>query len=343
MTDKITNQGNAQNIQQHLIASGTPQEKVNSDRLKTVILKSPELHLSDITLSALITSVKILFAPITLLVMLIVKSLAMIASSNGLGTDEQVKETDLHKRNKLAAMGGEAISFGLEEQAVLEGMFFRANRAPKDNKKSKTILLCTGSHQSYEYYAIPMVRSLLSMGHNVMVFNYEGFGKSCGMASEEGVYRSIDAAYQYLVQEKKCPKESIVAWGYSLGSGAVSELASKHTVDIVIDRGFSTMSEVAYSAAPTGLKTVAKMIFMIGAHFNNLRKLTTAKGRAFIAQGKHDQTMPKEIHGAYLKEVIQSNPQAIYKEVNSAHSHSDEHVWFDAGEDRHQIESFLAR
>lgn len=310
------------------------------DSLKEIIITTlvPADRLAEKNLSILITTIKVIFFPLTLFAFLIVRSFSSIASSNGLGT-EQAKLINDSKRAKLISMGGEEIKFGIKGQPVLEGMFFEAD--PK-NPQAKTILLCTGSHQSYENYAPAMVEALKSMGHNIMVFNYEGFGNSEGTRSEEGVYRSVEAAYQYLKQEKKCADDSIVAWGYSLGSGAVCDLASKHAVDIVIDRGFSSMSEVAYQSAPAGLKTVAKVIFIVGAHFDNLSKLSDNEGNIFIAQGKWDATMTKSNHGVYLQHAVSNNKNAFFQEVDSGHYHNDD-VWFAKDPDRGEIEKFLNR
>lgn len=286
---------------------------------------------------ALKLTVKILFAPITLLNYLIFLSFSQVASSSGLGTKAQIKPINEEKRAQLLALGGQEILFGFHKKSVLEGMFFQSNIP---NPQAKTILLCTGSHLSYENYAVPMVKTLRSMGHHVMVFNYEGFGKSEGVSSEKSIYKSTEAAYQYLKQEKGCQDENIVGWGYSLGSGAVSDLASKHTIDVVIDRGFSSMSEVAYQAAPFGLKTIARIIFFVGERFNNLSKLKKTQGRIFIAQGMHDDTMKEEHHGKFLQRTTSHKQNVIYRKVDSKHHHSD-HVWFQSGEDRTLVENFL--
>lgn len=294
---------------------------------------------SEKALAVLGLGVKILFIPITLLVYLIYKSCANSASSAGLGNETTLRDIDEEKRLELLSLGGQGIRFGFEGKPLLEGMFFQANRS---NPNAKTVLVCTGSHLSYEKYAVPMVKALKSMGHNVMVFNYEGFGNSEGTRSEEGIYRSVEAAYQYLKQEKKCGDENIVGWGYSLGSAAASDLAAKHKVDVVIDRGFSSMSEVAYHEAPWGLKTIAKTIFLVGAHFDNLSKLKKSSGNILIAQGVQDTKMKEEFHGKYLKNAVSNNQYAIYRQVQSAHIHSDE-VWFGIGEDRAVVEQFLNR
>lgn len=304
--------------------------------VNTILLKK---HSSSSTASNLLKlSIKILFAPITLIVYLISKIFSKIAVTRGFGHKHQIKDVDLAKRAALLNLGGQPINFGFNKKCLLEGMYFQSN-SPKN---SKTILICSGSHQSYEKQTISMINAFLSMGHNVMTFNYEGFGESGGKASEKGVYRSAEAAYQYLKQEKGCTDDNIVAWGYSLGSGAVTDLALKHKINIVLDRGFASMSKVAYSAAHKGLKNLARFIFRFGAHFDNAKKLKKICGKILIAQGSNDRIMTPEHQGKALQKAISKNPQATFMSVGSGHLNTDDDVWFANGNDRNAVEHFLA-
>jgi alpha/beta superfamily hydrolase len=315
----------------------TTSNPINLD-IQKILLSTPSQSSSQKCWSIVKLSLKILFAPITIIAYLIHALFSEIASSNGLGNEQALKNINSMKRDELLHLGGQEIRFGFNEKALLEGMVFKTN-SPTAN--AKTILICTGSHRSYEDYAIPMVNTFLSMGHNVMTFNYEGFGKSDGKASEDGVYRSVEAAYQYLIQEKGCKDQDIIGWGYSLGSGAVTNLAINHKINIVVDRGFSTMSEVAYQCAPSGLKTLARFIFFVGAHFDNVSKLNKVKGNILVAQGKNDTTMNGELHGKLLHEAVSNNPNGIFRNVDSAHIHTADDVWFAKGEDRTFVEQFL--
>lgn len=313
--------------------------KTTVDRTNSVVLKEiPKIQSSTQKVcKALKIIVKVLFFPVTLLLYCIQQLFSKIANPIGLGNSDSLKQINLPKREVLQDLKGQPIRFGFEKQPSLEGMYFEAE---KKNSGTKTILICTGSHSSYENYAIPMVKALKEKGHNVMIFNYQGFGDSEGFASEKNIYASTKAAYQYLKQEKACNDQDIVAWGYSLGSAAVTKLASKHKVSIVIDRGFSSMSEVAYQTAANGTKLLAKFIFFMGAHFDNLSRLKKIKGKVFIAQGEKDLTMKLNPHGKLLQKAILHNSKAIFRIVDSAHIHTDK-VWFEKGKDSISIQEFL--
>ena len=66
----------------------------------------------------------------------------------------------------------------------LEAMKFTSTAELPDEER-QTIVLTTGSHRSFEFYAFPMIQSLTEMGHDVVVYNPSGFGNSEGKASAE--------------------------------------------------------------------------------------------------------------------------------------------------------------
>lgn len=300
-----------------------------------ILKKAPETNQRN----KLWLAAKIIFFPITALAYLLHGSLKWFIGSKILGDGNHVNQP---AREVLKQMGGEEIKFGFEDHAILEGMYFKTDSP--NPASQKTILLCTGSPLSYEGFAIPMVEALKSMGHNVMVFNYEGFGKSEGSPSEEGVYRSVEAAYQYLLQVKECRKDSIAGWGYSLGSGAITELACNHEMDIVLDRPFSSMADAAYHAAPFFFKTIAKIVFVCASYFNNIGKISRVKGNVFIAQGKDDKSFEKIHHGDKLQAAAEQGKKATtFAMVDSEHFHFTD-VWFgNRGSHRAEVAAFLNR
>lgn len=303
-------------------------------QLKIDRLKPRGYSRAEKTVHILKITAKVIFAPFSLIGYLFYKCISRFTSARGICPPAHARLSHPELRKALKELNGEEIRFGFQQGSILEGMFFTP---PVPHANPKTLLICAGSGYPYEFCVIPMIKAFQSMGHRVMVFNYEGVGKSEGNRSENGVYRSAEAAYQYLKQVKEFKDEEIVAWGYSLGSGAVSYLAQKHKIDVVLDRGFSTMSEVAAQMAPKGLKTIARLLFFIGSHFNNLKKLKNAQGRILIAQGTHDWMMHEHLHGKKLHKAL---PHAIFKRVNSSHGH-DHNIWFSKGHEKEFIRQFL--
>ena len=59
------------------------------------------------------------------------------------------------------------------------------------------------------------------------VFDYPGYGRSAGRPTEPGCYAAADAAYDWLVNEKKFPPGRILLVGESLGGGVAVDLARR--------------------------------------------------------------------------------------------------------------------
>lgn len=313
-------------------------EKINENEIdqkaKEILLDPTNSGLKEVSLKFL----KVIFFPVAL----VFYGLSKYASNNALGTKSQLKVNQIRRDNLIDKYGGQEVKFGFRGGPLLEGMYF----SPKtiSDLPQKTILLCLGSHASYEYYAEPFIKNLMEMGHPVFTFNYEGFGNSQGEPSEEGVYQSTEAAYQYLVKEKNCQDSDLTAWGYSLGSGAATELATKHPIDVVMDRGFSSMDRVAQEAAPVGLQTMAKLVFICTAHFNNLSKQKNVKGNVFIAQGNNDERMIKELHGDLLKREVDklAKPKHHYVVVDAKHEDTRFTTpWYSQRAEKEMLQLFL--
>lgn len=258
------------------------------------------------------TVCKIIFFPIYYIC-------SRIAFSFGVGATPNINEA---RRNELKLLGGREVRFLTEDNRKLEGMHFVNPRAAPH---AKTILICTGSHASYEGYAVPMVDAILELGHNAMVFNYRGFGRSEGSPSEKGFYLDTEAAYQYLKHVHQQSDEQLKVLGYSMGSALATDLAAHHSIGLILDRYFSSMRDVAYDQG--GL--IAKTIFYLGgANFDNVEKIKKVRGEILLAKGIFDP-MTKPYQNQYLREALSSHPNATFIEARTSHIHgSNQSLWF---------------
>ena len=265
------------------------------------------------------TALKILFFPITAIYYLLNYLCSKIAYSFGVGATNQV---DTLKRDELKRLGGQEVAFITEDKVQIEGMYFNN---PRPERSAQTILICSGSHASYEKHTVPMVDALQKLGHHVMVFNYRGFGKSAGSPSEEGFNLDVEAAYQYLQSVKGKSDHQITVWGYSMGTAPATGLAVNHRVKLVLDRYFSSMKDVAHDNG--GL--IANWIFHLGgAGFDIKEKIKQVQGQIFLARGSYDTTM-KPYHEEHLRSSLGSNGRASFVSVDSPHLHnSNMGLWF---------------
>jgi pimeloyl-ACP methyl ester carboxylesterase len=88
------------------------------------------------------------------------------------------------------------------------------------------ILFCHGQAGNLSSRGDLMER-LKKLGKPILIFDYPGYGHSEGVPSEAGCYAAGDAAYDWLVKEKKIPPSRIILMGKSLGGGIATDIASR--------------------------------------------------------------------------------------------------------------------
>lgn len=90
-----------------------------------------------------------------------------------------------------------------------------------------------------------------SMGLDIFIIDYRGYGRSEGTPSEEGTYRDAEAAWDYLVSEKNHSPDSIIVMGRSLGGAVAAWLAGrKRPRALILESTFSSGVELARAAYP---------------------------------------------------------------------------------------------
>lgn len=127
-----------------------------------------------------------------------------------------------------------------------------------------------------------------NLGYNFLIIDYRGYGKSSGTITEKGLYADAEAAYQFLIDEKRFRPDDIIIYGRSIGTGVAVELAIRHAVKGLI-----------LEAPYTSLKTLAneKMPFLLPSlflrfHFDNIGKINSVKSPVLFIHGGKDTLIP---------------------------------------------------
>jgi alpha-beta hydrolase superfamily lysophospholipase len=91
---------------------------------------------------------------------------------------------------------------------------------------------------------------LRELGFSVLSFDYRGFGRSAGVASEQHLNQDAEAALNELIQRGVSPAH-IILWGHSLGSGPAVQLASEHpAAALVLFGAFTSIPDAAQDTYP---------------------------------------------------------------------------------------------
>ena len=84
-----------------------------------------------------------------------------------------------------------------------------------DAKKEKTVFYFHGNGASLNYFST-RIQFLLSLGYNVMSFDYPGYGKSSWFPLENTINEGVETIYMTLKKQKNLKDEDIIALGESI-------------------------------------------------------------------------------------------------------------------------------
>jgi pimeloyl-ACP methyl ester carboxylesterase len=128
---------------------------------------------------------------------------------------------------------------------------------------------------------------LRDLGLGVLLVEYPGYGRSTGAPSEGSIAAAFLAAYDLLARREDVDASRIVAFGQSLGGGAVCTLLSKRPVAAVVL--LST-----FSSARIFARRYLAPGFLVRDVFDNVRALDGYGGPVLVVHGERDALIPKE-------------------------------------------------
>jgi fermentation-respiration switch protein FrsA (DUF1100 family) len=90
-------------------------------------------------------------------------------------------------------------------------------------------------------------RDVIADGTGIVVLSYRGYAGSSGRPSERGLL--LDAAAAYAFTTARYSADSIVVWGFSLGTGVAVALAAEQRIGrLILEAPFTSTADVAASA-----------------------------------------------------------------------------------------------
>ena len=181
---------------------------------------------------------------------------------------------------------------------------------PQKNKDSAPWLVYFhGNGENVSAY-LSFTSRLYAMGVNVLMPEYRGYGESGGEPSEAGLYEDAQANYDYLIQQGVSPK-NIILYGFSLGSGVATDLASRQEVGgLVLEAAFTSLPDAAraiYRVVPTAL---------MSNRFDSLSKITEVDVPTLFLHSRRDLTVPFS-QGQTLFET--ANEPKTFSEIRGGH------------------------
>lgn len=201
---------------------------------------------------------------------------------------------------RLVGLEYENVYFQTSDKVKINAWFIPAKEA------RGTLLYCHGNAGNIGD-RLDIIKMFNSIGLNVLIFDYRGYGKSSGVASERGTYLDADAAYEYLLSRDDIDKDKIIVYGKSLGGAVAVDLALKKDPSILIsDSAFTSTTDMARMMYP--FLPIERILTI---RYDTLSKIDDVKSNKLIIHSREDEIVPFR-HGQAIYENARQ-PKEFFK------------------------------
>ncbi len=130
-----------------------------------------------------------------------------------------------------------------------------------------------------------------SLGLNILIIDYRGYGNSAGSMSETGAYLDAMAAWQYLVKGRNIQPENIFIFGRSLGGAVAAQLATRvQPKGLILESTFSSVKDMADTMMP-----VMSRLIYFRYRFNTADIIHQVKCPLLLIHSQDDEIVPYEL------------------------------------------------
>lgn len=194
-------------------------------------------------------------------------------------------EAHLYATPETLSLKYTEVYFPAEDNVRLHGWYL-------PGKPGKPLVLFCHGNAGNISHRIENLKHLNHLGVSTFIFDYRGYGKSQGTATEAGTYSDVRGALQYLRQQGWSP-EQMIYFGRSLGAGIALQLALEDPpAALILESPFTSVSAMGRHHYPL-LSLVAG--WLIQARYDNLLKIGRLVSPLLIFQGKLDTIVPAQM------------------------------------------------
>ena len=168
-------------------------------------------------------------------------------------------------------------------------------------------------------------------GFDIVIFDYRGYGRSTGRATEENAYADGRAMWEYLTESNAVPAEDIIIQGRSLGGGISSHLASQVTPRAyIIESSFTSIPAIAKDLMPWIPKWIVR------TRMDTLSRIGSVACPVLVAHARGDEVIGYH-HGRALFDAAPEPKQFI--ELDGGHNGN----WVQTPHYPQEVDDFLVR
>ena len=149
-----------------------------------------------------------------------------------------------------------------------------------------TVLFCHGNAGNLGH-RLTTINIWNRLGLNILIFDYQGYGKSEGSPTEEACYSDVKACFQWLEENEKVQRPLIIH-GRSVGGGPACWGADNLEFDgLILESTFTSIPDAGANQFPF---LPVRMLSKID--FNNKKILRSVDIPVLIFHGKGDEVIP---------------------------------------------------
>ena len=156
--------------------------------------------------------------------------------------------------------------------------------------KSDAAVLYLHGNAGNASHRLPDAEWIWSMGINVFLLDYRGFGLSEGSPSEAGVYLDARAGLSFIEKEKGISQDRIAVVGRSIGSAVATDLAAEEKV-----AGLVLVSPFTSGRAMAERGGVGSLLSDEDAPFDTISKISNVRSPLLVIHGTMDSMIPVEM------------------------------------------------
>jgi fermentation-respiration switch protein FrsA (DUF1100 family) len=181
---------------------------------------------------------------------------------------------------------------------------------------TKTMLVSHGNGGNLTYRQ-GLVSLLLQAGASVLVYDYQGYGKSEGRPSVAGICADGMAAYNYLTEKRNIAPKDIIIFGESIGTGVACYIASqKPCAGIILQSPYTSMPAIAREKMP--LMRLYPDFLMPSPKLDNLSVLEQAHPPLLLIHGAKDEIIPVAHSEQLFKQAL--DPKRFIRMPDAGHN-----------------------
>jgi pimeloyl-ACP methyl ester carboxylesterase len=136
------------------------------------------------------------------------------------------------------------------------------------------------------------IEPLRELGYSVFVIDYRGYGRSdARFPSESSVYEDAEAAWDYLVRERRISPGRLYIYGHSLGGAIAIELAMRHpeAAGLIVESSFTSIYDMARLQRKYSLLPIKPFL---NQRFDSIQKVSRLRVPVLYVHGTDDEVVP---------------------------------------------------